>query len=148
MSENSPQQNDRESSPSCILVVDDDPSIRRLIIASLKREGYNFCEAANGAEAMELMRNQSVDLVVLDLMMPRVSGWDVLHEREQDERLRAIPVVVVSASRGPEIADAVNKGICAYLPKPFDLTALHSLVRGCLQGQGPQAIVPPPLPEA
>lgn len=117
----------------CILVVDDDPNIRRLIIASLKRDGYRFCEASNGAEALEIMRNETVHLVVLDLMMPHVSGWDVLQERQSDEHMRDIPVIVVSASRGAEIANAVDKGICAFLPKPFDLSALQSLVRGCLQ---------------
>ena len=118
--------------PPCILVVDDDPNIRKLIIASLKREGYRFCEAANGAEALDIMRKEHVHLVVLDLMMPQVSGWDVLQERQRDEHLREIPVIVVSASRGPEIASAVDKGICAFLPKPFDLSALHSLVKGSL----------------
>ena len=83
-------------------------------------------------------------MVVLDLMMPIVSGWDVLQEREQDERLRAIPVIVVSANRDPEIADAVDKGICAFLPKPFDITALNALVRGCLHPQGNQSVIPPP----
>ncbi len=146
MSETSVESREGRSSPSCILVVDDDPSIRRLIIASLKREGYNFCEAGNGAEALDIMRTQHVDLVVLDLMMPRVSGWDVLQEREDDEKLRAIPVVVVSANRGPEIADAVTRGICAYLPKPFDLVALHSLVRGCLESGGSGETVPPSGP--
>jgi CheY-like chemotaxis protein len=119
-------------SNACILVVDDDPNIRKLIIAALKRDGYEFCEAANGREALDVMRGRRVELVVLDLMMPHVSGWDVLQERQQDDRLRNIPVIVISASRGPEIANAVDKGICAFLPKPFDIPALHSLVRGCI----------------
>ena len=117
----------------CILVVDDDPNIRKLIIAALRRDGYEFCEAGNGAEALETMRRRVVQLVVLDLMMPHVSGWDVLKERQEDEQLAHIPVIVVSASRGPEIANAVDKGICAFLPKPFDIPALNSLVRGCLR---------------
>ena len=117
----------------CILVVDDDPTIRRLIIAALRRDGYEFCEAANGREALDNMRSRKIDLMVLDLMMPVVSGWDVLQERQTDEELAAIPVIVVSASRGPELATAVDKGICAFLPKPFDIPALHSLLRGCLE---------------
>jgi CheY-like chemotaxis protein len=120
----------------CILVADDDPHIRRLVIAALKREKCVFEEAANGREALDAMRsNPCIRLVLLDLMMPIVSGWDVLHERQQDSQLQRIPIIVISANRGPEIVDAVDKGICAFLPKPFDISALHALVQGCLAGE-------------
>ena len=117
-----------------ILVVDDDPSIRKMIIAALKRDRteYTFVEAANGREALDLMRDQLPDVVVLDLMMPLVSGWDVLRERADDEELKKIPVIVVSANRDPEVANAVQGGICAFLPKPFDIGALSALVRSCI----------------
>jgi len=118
--------------PYQVLVVDDDPSIRKMIIASLRRDGYDFREAQNGQEALDSMKSFPPDAVVLDLMMPLVSGWDVLREREKDEDLKKIPVIVVSANRGPEIAEAVDKGICAFLPKPFDIGALNSVVRNCL----------------
>ena len=115
-----------------VLVVDDDPNIRKMIIAPLRREGYEFAEAPNGKEALEIMRAQRPDVVVLDLMMPIVSGWEVLQERENDPEPRQIPVIIVSATRAPEIATAVDKGICAFLPKPFDIAALSALVRSCL----------------
>ncbi|HEX8255495.1 MAG TPA: response regulator [Thermoanaerobaculia bacterium] len=117
-----------------VLVVDDDPSIRKMVIAALKRSdaGYTFIEAPNGREALDLMRSEHPDVVVLDLMMPLVSGWDVLRERADDEELKAIPVIVVSANRDPEVATAVNAGICAFLPKPFDISALNALVRSCI----------------
>ena len=117
---------------SSVLVVDDDPNIRKMIIAALRREGYDFSEAPNGKEALEIMRAQHPSVVVLDLMMPILSGWEVLQEREQDPALRQIPVIIVSANRAPEIALAVDKGICAFLPKPFDIAALSALVRSCL----------------
>src|SRR6266849_10906051 len=60
----------------CVLVVDDDPSIRRMIVAALKRDGYVFCEAPNGKEALDLMRREQPNVVVLDLMMPVLSGWE------------------------------------------------------------------------
>lgn len=116
----------------CVLVVDDDPSIRRLIVAALKRDGYAFLEAGNGREALDLMREHHPAAVVLDLMMPLVSGWDVLQERMKEPDLRAIPVIIVSANRDPDIANAVDKGICAFLPKPFDIGALSALVRSCI----------------
>ncbi|HEY8133159.1 MAG TPA: response regulator [Thermoanaerobaculia bacterium] len=115
-----------------VLIVDDDPNIRRMMIAALKREGYSFFEAANGAEALEIMRREHPNVVVLDLMMPVVSGWDVLKERSNDPDLLTIPIIIVSANRGPELATAIDKGICAFLPKPFDIGALSALVRSCL----------------
>jgi len=103
-----------------------------MIVAALKRDGYVFLEAPNGRDALDLMRSEHPDVVVLDLMMPVVSGWDVLRERQQDPVLRDIPVIVVSANRDPDVAIAVNAGICAFLPKPFDIGALSALVKSCM----------------
>jgi len=105
-----------------------------MIMAALRREGYAFSEAANGKEALESMRRERPDVVILDLMMPMVSGWDVLRERASDPELLSIPVIVVSANRSAELASAMDKGICAFLPKPFDIVALTSLVRNCMTG--------------
>jgi CheY-like chemotaxis protein len=121
-----------ESRPFSVLVVDDDPSIRKMIIAALRRDGYSFLEAPNGRDALDLMRSEAPDVVVLDLMMPILSGWDVLRERQEDAHLLKIPVIVISANRDPEVATAVNAGICAFLPKPFDIGALSALVRSCV----------------
>jgi len=134
-----------------ILVVDDDPSIRKMVIAALKRDGvpYTFAEAGNGRDALEVMRELLPDVVVLDLMMPLVSGWDVLRERAEDEGLKKIPVIVVSANRDPELATAVQSGICAFLPKPFDIGALSALVRSCITPIGapvPERPAPQSLP--
>src|ERR1043165_827814 len=115
-----------------VLVVDDDPNIRKMIIAALRRDGYQFAEAPNGKDALDIMRAQHPSVVVLDLMMPVLSGWDVLQERKTDPDLRQIPIIIVSATRAPEIGAAVDKGICAFLPKPFDISALSALVRSCL----------------
>ena len=105
-----------------------------MIIAALRRGDvpYSFLEAPNGRDALDLMRSDHPDVVVLDLMMPVLSGWDVLRERADDESLKAIPIIVVSANRDPEVATAVNAGICAFLPKPFDISALSALVRSCI----------------
>ncbi|MEA2489901.1 MAG: two-component system, OmpR family, phosphate regulon response regulator PhoB [Acidobacteriota bacterium] len=115
-----------------VLVVDDDANIRRMIIAALRRDGYTFLEAPNGRDALDLMRSEHPDVVVLDLMMPILSGWDVLRERMDDEELRNIPVIIVSANKDPEVATVVDQGICAFLPKPFDIGALSALVRSCI----------------
>src|SRR5437660_12809538 len=116
-----------------VLVVDDDSAIRRMIVAALRREGiYAFLEAANGKDALDLMRGEHPDVVVLDLMMPILSGWDVLRERSHDASIRKIPIILASANRDPEIATAVDAAICAFLPKPFDIAALSALVRSCI----------------
>jgi CheY-like chemotaxis protein len=121
-----------------VLVVDDDPSIRKMILAALRRDSqYRFLEAGNGRDALDMMRSHTPDIVVLDLMMPVMSGWDVLRERSSDAVLRRIPVIVVSANRDPEVATAVNAGICAFLPKPFDIGALSALVRSCVPPEQP-----------
>jgi DNA-binding response OmpR family regulator len=118
--------------PFTVLVVDDDASIRKMIIAALRREGYRFLEAANGQQALDLMRSDRPHVVVLDLMMPILSGWDVLKQRHGDQDLEQIPVIIISANRDPEVATAVDQGICAFLPKPFDIRALSALVRSCI----------------
>jgi CheY-like chemotaxis protein len=125
-----------------VLVVDDDPNIRRMICAALKRDGYTFLEAPNGRDALDLMRGEHPDVVVLDLMMPVLSGWDVLRERMSDAELRRIPVIIVSANRDPEVAHAVSQGICAFLPKPFDIGALSALVRSCMPPPAPSGAAP------
>jgi len=132
--------NGNEAKAVRVLVVDDDPSIRRMIMAALRRDGYSFSEAANGKEALEVMKVERPDIVILDLMMPMVSGWDVLRERSTDPDLLSIPVIVVSANRSAELASAMDKGICAFLPKPFDITALSSLVRSCIPPDAPMGV--------
>ena len=115
-----------------VLVVDDDASIRRMIVAALRRGPYQFFEAPNGRDALEIMRAEKPDVVVLDLMMPILSGWDVLRERQGDAALRGIPVILISANRDAAIASAVDQGVCAFLPKPFDIGALTALVQSCV----------------
>lgn len=133
MRHNSPAVDVTSPRPA-VLVVDDDASIRKMIIAALRRQisGYEFLEAPNGREALDLMRSDSPAVVVLDLMMPVLSGWEVLRERAGDPDLLRIPVIVISANREPEVATAVTAGICAFLPKPFDIGALSALVRNCI----------------
>jgi CheY-like chemotaxis protein len=115
-----------------VLVVDDDPSVLRMIVSVLSREGYKIAEAKNGKEALKAMRAGEVQLVVLDLMMPVMNGWEVLEARAANPELQRIPVVVVTANLGTDLGAALEKGICALLPKPFDLGALKAIVTTCL----------------
>jgi CheY-like chemotaxis protein len=117
---------------NCILVVDDEPNIRRLLVTYLKKQGYRLHEASNGREALEAMRRGEEDLVLLDLMMPEMSGLEVLEQRAADPELRKVPVIVLTASQGPDMTDALDRGICALLPKPFELHALLAMIGSCL----------------
>ena len=115
-----------------VLIADDDPSIRRMLAASLKREGYQTADACDGREALEAMGAGQTDLVLLDLMMPRVTGWEVLAKRAAAPELRKIPVIVITAERGAGVANIANDGLCALLAKPFELETLRALVKSCL----------------
>lgn len=115
-----------------VLIVDDDPSIRRMLAASLKAEGFQTADASDGREALEAMRAGLADLVLLDLMMPEVTGWEVLTERAVAPELRKIPVIVITAEPAEGDARIPSDGICALLPKPFELEALRALVKSCL----------------
>lgn len=114
-----------------ILVAEDDEPMRKLIRRELEIEGYVVTEARNGREALDLARSEDFDLMVLDLVMPDLSGWDVLEHRATDQRLHTVPVIIVSARRGPDVARAVAFGVYGILPKPFDPADLRAIVRTC-----------------
>jgi len=115
-----------------VLVVDDDPSIRLLLTTFLQRQGFPSLAACNGREALDAMRAGKADLVILDLMMPWVSGWDVLRQRAADPSLRRVSVIVTTACNSREvIAKLQAMDVSAVLEKPFDLDALLFAVIAC-----------------
>lgn len=115
-----------------VLIADDDPGIRRMLAVTLAKDGYQTADACDGREALDAMRAGQTDLVLLDLMMPRVTGWQVLTERAAAPELRKIPVIVITAERGDRVAKIPSDGLCALLPKPFDLQTLRALVKSYL----------------
>jgi CheY-like chemotaxis protein len=126
----------------CILVVDDDPGIRLLLMTLLRRAGYQLLEASNGRQALERMRFANPDLLIMDLMMPEVTGWDVLCERAADPFLKRIPVIIATASSAPQARiDLAAQDVFDILAKPFELADLLAMVA---QGLEPSP-VPAPL---
>lgn len=104
-----------------ILVVDDEQEGRRLIKSILKQANYNVLEAANGVEALEIMRNEHLDLVVLDVNMPKMDGYRVCQEVRADKFLRRLPIILLTVM--DETLDKVRGhrlGIDDYMTKPVD----------------------------
>jgi CheY-like chemotaxis protein len=113
-----------------ILVCDDDPSLRELVRAVLGSR-YRFVEAADGTEALALANEVRPDLIVLDVMLPGLSGIEVLELLRSDEELRSIPVVIITAWSHAEV-DAQGAGADRFVSKPFDPDELYSAVEELL----------------
>jgi CheY-like chemotaxis protein len=110
-----------------ILVVDDDPHIRELIAQALIDEGYAVVTAGDGQAAVELVAMSPPALILLDLMMPRMAGWQVVSVLKTLPDAESIPVVLLSANHNLNQM-ARQLGTAAYLAKPFDLDALLNIV--------------------
>jgi CheY-like chemotaxis protein len=121
-----------------VLVVDDEATIRDLIADALREADYEVQTAANGVEALTLMHRWLPDVVVLDLMMPRLDGTGFTELLRVNPDFADLPVLLVTAAYGAEAA-ANHAGVRAWLSKPFELDHLVQMVEQ-LAGQ------PPPLP--
>ena len=117
-----------------LLVVDDKESNRDLLARRLEREGYLVATAFDGVDALEKLQATEFDLVLLDIMMPRLDGHGVLLELKSDERLRHTPVIMVSAlDELSSVVRCITAGAEDYLPKPFNPTLLRARVGACLE---------------
>jgi two-component system chemotaxis response regulator CheY len=106
-----------------VLVVDDESDIRQAVAEILSYEGYQVVDASDGAEGLAKARAYHPRLVLLDLMMPRMDGWEFRRAQQHDPEVSEIPVVVLSAL-GPDSLEAEG-----YVGKPFDMDELVSAVR-------------------
>lgn len=123
-----------------ILVVDDEPDIRMFVRFTLGMDHHDVVEAANGREALEAVAQHRPDLIVLDVMMPEVSGWDTLTalKADGDDRIREIPVVMLTALSAPiDRAKGGIEGAVRYLAKPIAPDELRETVSAALGG-GPE----------
>lgn len=121
-----------------VLVVDDEAEIRELCRVNLEFEGFEVVEAKNGNEAIDMVRRHHPDLVFLDLMMPGVDGWDVLHALKSDDDLARIPVILLTAKSGEE--DQMRgwqEGILEYVSKPFNPLSLAEWARRAMVPRDP-----------
>jgi signal transduction histidine kinase len=117
-----------------LLVVDDIEDNRKVLSRRLERQGYAVATAENGREALERLRAETFDLVLLDIMMPEMDGYKVLQRLQADEALRHIPVIMISAlSELDSVVRCIEMGAEDYLPKPFNPTLLKARIGACLE---------------
>jgi DNA-binding response OmpR family regulator len=108
-----------------VLVADDDPIIQRILRLNLELEGYSVTTASDGVEALESLARTPYDLVVLDVMMPRLDGLEVLRRIREQATTAGIPVIMLTARSGAEdLWDGWTLGVDYYLTKPFDIDDL------------------------
>ncbi len=118
-----------------LLVVDDSEDNRYTLIRRLRRQGHeHILEAENGRRALDVLRARPVDLVLLDMMMPEMNGYEVLSAMREDMELRELPVIMISALDDLDnVVRCLELGAEDYLPKPFDPTVLNARVTASLE---------------
>ncbi len=129
------------SAPHRVLVVDDEPDITALVAYHLAKAGYRVSTAATGPEALKAAREERPDIVILDLMLPGVSGYDVLAELRRQEETRDVGVILLTARREePDRIRGLSLGADDYLTKPFSPQELSLRVQAVLRRLGSPAV--------
>jgi DNA-binding response OmpR family regulator len=119
--------------PTVVLVVDDDPVILKLLTVNFELEGYQVLSATQGAEAVDVAREHKPDVVVSDIMMPVMSGLDLVTAMRADPELAAIPVILLSAkAQAADVRAGLDAGADDYVTKPFEPLDLVSRVEAVL----------------
>jgi DNA-binding response OmpR family regulator len=122
------------AAPGTLLVVEDSELNRDVLTRRLQREGHVVTAVANGREALEILQAQAFDLVLLDILLPEMDGYELLRRLKADAGLRDLPVIVISALDQIEsTVRCIEMGAEDYLPKPFNPTLLRARVGACLE---------------
>jgi DNA-binding response OmpR family regulator len=120
--------------PGKILAADDDSAILKLLEVTLRRAGYEVITAADGREALAKARAETPDLLLLDVMMPHLDGFEALAQLRADPAIAGIPVIVLTAKRhDADLIHGIEAGAVSYLTKPFNPTELISLVQTVME---------------
>ena len=126
-----------DNSQYTILVVDDNLLLRDLVVVNVEMEGYQVITAENGLEALNMLRSQTVDLMLLDIMMPVMNGYEVLQQMQSDPELSRTPVIVMSA-----LTDMDNLVRCVELGAEDGSAAFGPRVASSGQRHGQRAALP------
>jgi adenylate cyclase len=122
------------NAPAKVLVVDDTEMNRDMLCSLLEADGHKSAVAENGRLALEILKAKPFDLVLLDVMMPEMNGYQVLEHVKSDSSLRDIPVIVLSAlDEIGSVVRCIELGAEDYLPKPFDPVLLRARIGACLE---------------
>ena len=120
-----------------ILIVDDEPSIVISLEYLMKREGHDTAVAIDGEAALEALAAWSPDLVILDVMLPKMNGFEVCQRIRSDPRWRGLKVIMLTArGREPEVAKGLAVGADAYVTKPFSTRELAAQIKQLLGAGG------------
>jgi len=104
-----------------ILVADDSPTIRKFVAFSLSVKGYEIIPVSDGMQALEKLPSGNIDLVITDLNMPNVDGYELIRSIRGNEELKELPIIILSSlSKNEEIEKGMESGANSYLVKPFD----------------------------
>jgi two-component system, OmpR family, alkaline phosphatase synthesis response regulator PhoP len=103
-----------------VLVIDDEPGIIEIVEANLEGDGFEVISASNGKEGLEKIKQEAPELVVLDVMMPEMDGWEVLRNLERDPETAGLPVIMLTAKAADEdYIYGLEEGAVEYITKPF-----------------------------
>jgi two-component system alkaline phosphatase synthesis response regulator PhoP len=117
-----------------VLIADNEPDIVELVRFELEREGYDVLRAANGMQALELAREHEPDLVLVDVHMPKLDGYEVTREIRADKRLKPVPVMILSGSvLESDVAQSFEAGANQHMGKPFSPVTLRAEVEALLR---------------
>ena len=111
-----------------VLVIDDDLPLRGMLAAALRQHGFQVLLAGDGAEGQRALNIHHPDVILLDLAMPNVNGWDFLQRLQETGHLGHVPIIVVSAHLRTDPKAVLQMGVSAILPKPFNLEELIDLI--------------------
>ena len=112
-----------------ILVVDDEETSRSILFGSLEKEGYTISQAQSGAEALEILKIETFDLVLLDIVMPDMDGIQVLETMKQSDVLRRTPVMLTTASKeAGNVTKCIRLGAVDYIVKPYDVGKIRARI--------------------
>jgi len=119
-----------------VLIVDDDKVIQQLIEVNLELEGYETARASDGEEALDQVRVFKPEVIILDVMMPKMDGREVCKRIKADPTTRAIPIVFLSArAQEMDVQSGLELGASAYMTKPFDPVDLLDVIERVLAGE-------------
>lgn len=128
-----------EAVPRKILVVDDEPDVISLLTLMLESEGYDVITAADGQSALEKARTENPDLVILDIMLPRLNGYKVARMLKFDENYSHVPIIMLTSKvQERDRLMGLEMGADDYIDKPFDTAMLLSVVKKILEKKKPE----------